>query len=235
MKINHRDPFELAKYIKNSKKKTQVKVYIDGKIKKINFGDVEHYKTNGLAIAIGEWDAIERLLFENEKFIRKYFIENNSRNSAVPLLNLTKVNARIEPGAIVRSGVEIEENAVIMMGAVVNIGASIGAKTMVDMNAVIGARAFVGKSCHIGAGAVIAGVLEPAGARPVVIGDNVLIGANAVVLEGIKIGNGAVVGALSVVTKDVPENAVVVGSPAVKVKGRQEVAKGKIEILEELR
>lgn len=70
-----------------------------------------------------------------------------------------------------------------MMGAVINIGAEIGPGSMIDMGAVLGGRAIVGANCHIGAGTVLAGVVEPPSAQPVVIEDDVLIGANAVVLK----------------------------------------------------
>ena len=142
------------------------------------------------------------------------------RNSAVPLLQVRDLHARIEPGALIRDHVEIGENAVIMMGAVINIGAVIGAGTMIDMNAVVGGRAIVGRQCHIGAGAVLAGVIEPASAKPVTIHDHVLVGANAVVIEGVEVGENAVVAAGAVVIDDVPANAVVAGCPAKIVKMR---------------
>ena len=107
-----------------------------------------------------------------------------------------------------------------MMGAVINIGAVVGEGTMIDMGAVLGGRATVGKNCHIGAGAVLAGVIEPASAVPVVVEDDVLIGANAVVIEGVHIGRGAVVAAGAVVIRDVPEDAVVAGCPARVIKHR---------------
>lgn len=66
---------------------------------------------------------------------------------------------------------------------------------MIDMGAVLGGRATVGKNCHVGAGAVLAGVVEPASATPVIIEDDVLIGANAVVIEGVRVGKGAVIAA----------------------------------------
>ena len=71
------------------------------------------------------------------------------------------------------------------------------------MGAILGGRATVGKNSHIGAGAVLAGVIEPASAEPVRIGDNVLVGANAVVIEGVQVGNGSVVAAGAIVTQDV--------------------------------
>ena len=105
-----------------------------------------------------------------------------------------------------------------MMGAVINIGAIIGEGSMIDMGAILGGRATVGKNCHIGAGAVLAGVIEPASAKPVVVDDGVLIGANAVVIEGVHIGENAVVAAGAVVVDDVPANMVVAGCPARVIK-----------------
>ena len=159
----------------------------------------------------------------------------DSRNSAVPLMDVKPVNARIEPGAIIRDRVEIGERAVIMMGAIINIGAVVGEDTMIDMGAVLGGRAIVGKRCHVGAGAVLAGVVEPASATPVVIEDDVLIGANAVVLEGVRVGRGAVVAAGSVVVSDVPENAVVAGVPARTIKIKDEKTRQKTALVDALR
>ena len=103
-------------------------------------------------------------------------MEYDRRNSAVPMLDVTDIEARIEPGAFIRDRVKIGKNAVVMMGAVINIGAEIGEGSMVDMNAVLGARATVGKNVHVGAGSVLAGVLEPPSATPVIVEDGVMIG-----------------------------------------------------------
>lgn len=147
-----------------------------------------------------------------------YIVENDMRNSAIPLLDKKNINARIEPGAIIRDEVEIHDNAVIMMGAIINIGAIVGEGSMIDMGAVLGGRAIVGRHCHIGAGTVLAGVVEPASAKPVTICDNVLIGANAVVIEGCTVGENSVVAAGAVVIEDVPANVVVAGCPAKIIK-----------------
>jgi 2,3,4,5-tetrahydropyridine-2-carboxylate N-succinyltransferase len=150
-------------------------------------------------------------------------------------LDLKNIDARIEPGAIIRDRVKIGKNAVIMMGAVINIGCEIGEGTMIDMNTVLGARATVGKNAHIGAGAVLAGVLEPPSAKPVTIEDNVVIGANAVVLEGVTVGENSVVAAGSIVTKDVPPNVVVAGTPAKIIKNKDDKTADKTKLMEDLR
>lgn len=162
-------------------------------------------------------------------------LEVQARNQAIPLLEINHLNARIEPGAIIRDHVEIKDRAVVMMGAVINIGAVIGEDTMIDMNAVIGGRAMVGNRCHVGAGAVLAGVIEPASATPVIVDDDVLIGANAVVVEGVHIGRGAVVGAGAVVLEDVPDHMVVAGVPARIIKEKDFKTENKTALLDALR
>lgn len=226
---------DLIQYIKNAKKTTPIKVYLKGELLDTDNDNVRIFGTKGFYVIFGDLSEVQKILDKNKQTIEDYVIENNCRNSAVPLLDLTTVNARIEPGAIIRDKVTIGANAVIMMGAIINIGASIGEETMIDMNAVIGARGIIGKRCHIGAGAVISGVLEPPSKTPVIIEDDVLIGANAVILEGVRIGKGAVVGAGSVVTKDVPANTIVVGVPAKIVKEKDEKITAKTQIIPDLR
>lgn len=229
------NPYKIAEFIKNAKKTTPVKAYIDGLLENTDFGSINHFGMNNFWILIGENEDVEKFIQENSAMIKNYFVEYDKRNSAIPLLDTRKINARIEPGAIIRDRVSIGDNAVIMMGAIINIGAEIGSGTMIDMNAVLGARASVGSNCHIGAGAVLAGVLEPPSAKPVIVEDNVLIGANAVVLEGINVGKGAVVAAGSVVTKDVLPGTVVAGIPARVIKNIEDLDKDKNKLLDDLR
>ncbi len=229
------DPYQIAKFIKEAEKKTTVKAYINLTAEVDTTGDFKCFGTYPSYTLIGDYSKIQPWLEANKAVISAMHIDNNARNSAIDLLDIKAVNARIEPGAVIRDHVTIGDSAVIMMGAVINIGANIGSGTMIDMGAILGARAHVGKNSHVGAGCVLAGVLEPPSKEPVMVGDNVLIGANAVILEGVKIGNGAVVGAGSVVTKDVGENEVVVGNPARVVKMADTLADGKKEILEDLR
>ena len=226
---------EIATLIATSKKKTPVKVYVKGRLKGTLPASVQTYTGQDYVLLVGDWEDIAPILQRSHTSIEYYHLENNRRNSALPMLDLKKINARIEPGAIIREKVTIGRNCIIMMGAVINIGVVIKPETMIDMNAVIGARAMIGKKCHIGAGAVIAGVLEPPSAHPVTIGDSVLVGANAVILEGVRVGRNAVIAAGAIVTKDVKANTVVAGVPARYIKQRSELAEDKASILEDLR
>ncbi|MBG9589389.1 2,3,4,5-tetrahydropyridine-2,6-dicarboxylate N-acetyltransferase [Cytobacillus firmus] len=230
------DANEIISFIQNSTKSTPVKVYIKGDLEAIDFGASAKSFVNGsTGVVFGEWSEISQAIEANQSKIEDYVIENDRRNSAIPLLDMKNIKARIEPGAIIRDQVEIGDNAVIMMGASINIGSVIGEGTMIDMNVVLGGRATVGKNCHIGAGTVLAGVIEPPSAKPVVVEDDVVIGANAVVLEGVTVGKGAVVAAGAIVIDDVPPYTVVAGTPARVIKEIDEKTKSKTEIKQELR
>ena len=223
------DAQEIINYIATAPKKTPVKLYVREKPgMKVQCG--RRGKT-----VFGDWEELKAILDANADSIDYYDVENDCRNSAVPMLDLKGINARIEPGAIIRDRVEIGDRAVIMMGAIINIGSVIGEGSMIDMGAVLGGRATVGKNCHIGAGTVLAGVVEPASATPVIIEDDVMIGANAVVLEGVRVGRGAVVAAGAVCVEDVPAGAVVAGVPARVIKMRDEKTNSKTGLEEGLR
>ena len=224
---------EIIQYIATAEKKTPVKVYIKEK-SPIDFGSAQVFGA-GDKIVFGDWKELAPILEANREYIEDMVVENDCRNSAIPLLDLKDIPARIEPGAIIREQVTIGKNAVIMMGAILNIGAVVGEGTMSDMGAVLGGRATVGAHCHIGAGTVLAGVVEPASATPVIVEDNVFMGANAVVIEGVHVGKNAVVAAGSVVIHDVPDNAVVAGVPARVIKMKDEGTNGKTELLDALR
>ncbi len=212
---------EIIAYIGAAEKKTPVKIYVKER-RPVDYGSAQVFGEGAGKVVFGDWRELGPILADHVDCIEDMVIENDRRNSAIPMLDLKNINARIEPGAIIREQVEIGDNAVIMMGAVINIGAVIGKGTMIDMGAILGGRATVGAGCHIGAGAVLAGVIEPASATPVIVEDGVLVGANAVVIEGVHVGKNAVVAAGAVVIEDVPENAVVAGCPARVIKMKDE-------------
>lgn len=227
------DANEIIEYIRTSPKKTPVKVYLWGG-EEVAFPNCQVFAgSEGCRLVFGDWAEVAPVLRANT--FTQVRIENDCRNSAIPMLDLKDIPARIEPGAILREQVTIGKNAVIMMGAILNIGAVVGEGSMIDMGAVLGGRATVGRNCHIGAGAVLAGVIEPASATPVIVEDNVLIGANAVVIEGCRIGHDAVVAAGAVVVGDVPPNTVVAGCPARVIKVKDEKTAGKTALVEALR
>lgn len=226
---------EIIERIRTAPKQTPVRVYLRQRAP-IDFPNAKAFDMgNGTAIVFGDWKDISPALEAHREQIEDMVIENDCRNSAIPLLDKKGVNARIEPGAIIREQVEIGDNAVIMMGAIINIGAVVGAGSMIDMGAVLGGRAIVGKNCHVGAGAVLAGVIEPASATPVVVEDDVLIGANAVLIEGVRVGKGAVVAAGAVVISDVEPGSVVAGVPARTIKMKDARAEAKTRLVDALR
>jgi 2,3,4,5-tetrahydropyridine-2-carboxylate N-succinyltransferase len=104
-------------------------------------------------------------------------------------------NVRLVPGgSAIRTGSYIAPGVICMPPMYINIGAYVDSGTMVDSHALVGTCAQIGKNVHISAAAQIGGVLEPAGARPVIIEDNVMIGGNCGVYEGVMIRNRAVLG-----------------------------------------
>ncbi|GEL08161.1 2,3,4,5-tetrahydropyridine-2,6-dicarboxylate N-acetyltransferase [Salisediminibacterium halotolerans] len=230
------DANEIISFISNSEKSTPVKVHVKGDLDGIDFGaNTKTFIQGNTGVLFGEWKDIQPAVKNNESKIEDIVVENDRRNSAIPTLDLKNIHARIEPGSIIRDQVEIGDSAVIMMGAAINIGSVVGSGTMIDMNATLGGRATVGNNCHIGAGAVLAGVIEPPSADPVVVEDGVVVGANAVILEGVRVGEGSVVAAGAIVTNDVPPNSVVAGTPAKVIKQIDEKTKGKTEMKAELR
>lgn len=230
------DAQQIIEFIQKSQKKTPVKVYVRGDLTSVVLPEaIQAFVGTGFSVLFGEWADIEAVLRDHGTAIDDVVVESDRRNSAIPLLDTKHIRARIEPGAIIRDQVTIGDNAVIMMGAVINIGAVIGEGTMIDMNAVVGGRGTIGRNCHIGAGAVVAGVIEPPSAKPVIVEDDVLVGANAVLLEGVRVGKGSVVAAGAIVIDDVPEYSVVAGVPARVIKKIDDKTRSKVEIKQELR
>lgn len=227
--------YDLIDYISKATKKSPVKFYVQGENLKKVLKTYEYYGDNSSGVVFCEAKEVEAIKEKLGSSLSQSRIEMDRLNSAIPLANYSQYNCRIEPGVQIRDQVEIGDGCVLMMGAVINIGAKIGANTMIDMNTVLGGRATVGDNCHIGAGTVLAGVIEPPSADPVVVEDEVLIGANSVVLEGVHIGQGAVIAAGSIVIDDVPAASVYAGSPAQKIKDVDADTEQKTEIIASLR
>lgn len=106
---------------------------------------------------------------------------------------------RVVPGAVARFGSHVAPGAVLMP-SFVNIGARVGADSMIDTWATVGSCAQVGARVHVSGGVGIGGVLEPAGAIPVVVEDDAFLGSRAIVVEGARVRTGAKLGAGTVLT-----------------------------------
>jgi len=114
-------------------------------------------------------------------------------------------NIRIVPGgSAIRDGCYVGKGVVCMPPMYINVGAYVDDETMIDSHALVGSCAQVGKRVHLSAGAQIGGVLEPIGAMPVIIEDDVLVGGNCGVYEGTLVGAGAVLAAGTILTGSTP-------------------------------
>jgi 2,3,4,5-tetrahydropyridine-2-carboxylate N-succinyltransferase len=107
-------------------------------------------------------------------------------------------------GTTIRDGAFVAKNVIIMPPAYINVGAFVDEGTLVDSHALVGSCAQIGKRVHISAAAQIGGVLEPVGAMPVIIEDDVLVGGNCGVYEGTIVKRRAVIGSGVVLTGSTP-------------------------------
>jgi 2,3,4,5-tetrahydropyridine-2-carboxylate N-succinyltransferase len=112
---------------------------------------------------------------------------------------------RIVPGgSSIRDGSYIGRGVICMPPMFVNVGAYVGEGTIIDSHALVGSCAQIGSNCHISAGAQIGGVLEPVGAMPVIIEDDVLVGGNSGVYEGTVVKRRAILGTGTILNRSIP-------------------------------
>ena len=119
---------------------------------------------------------------------------------------------RVVPGgSSVRAGAYVARGVVCMPPMYINVGAYVDEGTLVDSHALVGSCAQIGKKCHISAAAQIGGVLEPIGALPVIVEDEVLVGGNCGVYEGTVVKKRAVLGSGTILNRSTPVYDVVTG------------------------
>jgi 2,3,4,5-tetrahydropyridine-2,6-dicarboxylate N-succinyltransferase len=133
--------------------------------------------------------------------------------STYPVKQLTGAEGvRIVPGgSSIRDGCYVGRGVTCMPPMYINVGAYVGEGTMIDSHALVGSCAQVGRHCHISAAAQIGGVLEPVGALPVIIEDEVLVGGNCGVYEGVVVKRRAVLGSGTILNRSTPVYDVVRG------------------------
>ncbi len=131
----------------------------------------------------------------------RFFDKDTLRTRAFTLDDKVRI---VPGGTTIRNGAFLAHGVICMPPAYVNIGAHVGEGTMIDSHALVGTCAQIGARVHISAAAQIGGVLEPAGARPVIIEDDVLVGGNCGVYEGVVVRARAVLGSGVVLNASTP-------------------------------
>jgi 2,3,4,5-tetrahydropyridine-2,6-dicarboxylate N-succinyltransferase len=114
-----------------------------------------------------------------------------------------ELGVRVVPPAVARYG-SFLSRGVILMPSYVNIGAWVGPNTMVDTWATVGSGAQIGADVHLAGGVGIGGVLEPPGARPVIVEDGAFIGSRCIIVEGVRVGREAVLAPNVSLTASIP-------------------------------
>jgi 2,3,4,5-tetrahydropyridine-2-carboxylate N-succinyltransferase len=148
---------------------------------------------------------------------------------------------RIVPGgSSVRDGVYLGKGVTCMPPMYINVGAYVGDGTMIDSHALVGSCAQIGRNCHISAASQIGGVLEPVGALPVIVEDEVMVGGNCGVYEGTVVKRQAVLGTGTILNRSTPvydivrgevygatdDDPLVIPEGAVVVAGARAISKG---------
>jgi 2,3,4,5-tetrahydropyridine-2-carboxylate N-succinyltransferase len=147
----------------------------------------------------GEWRVNE----EAQRAILEYFrmrelepreVGPFEYHDKIPLKHgYEQLGVRVVPPATARYGAFLSPG-VVLMPSYVNIGAWVGPNTMVDTWATVGSGARIGADVHLAGGVGIGGVLEPPGARPVIVEDGAFVGSRAAIVEGVVVGEQAVIG-----------------------------------------
>ncbi len=157
----------------------------------------------------GDW----RVNGEAQEAILEYFrLRKVEPQEAGPFEYLDKIplkrdyerlGVRVVPPAAARYGSYLSPG-VVMMPSYVNIGAWVGPRTMVDTWATVGSGAQIGADVHLAGGVGVGGVLEPPGARPVIVEDGAFVGSRCILTEGVRVRAGAVLGPNVSLTASVP-------------------------------
>lgn len=175
----------------------------------LNKGEIRAAEKIGSAWRVNDWVKKGVLLGFRIGTLQNYSINSDFRffdKSTFPLkkLSLSDEIRQVPGGSSIRDGAYLAKGVVVMPPAYINVGAFVDAGSMIDSHALVGSCAQIGKRVHLSAAAQIGGVLEPVGALPVIIEDEVLIGGNSGIYEGTIVSAGAVIGAGTILTGSTP-------------------------------
>ncbi len=170
----------------------------------LDSGEVRVAEMVGAEVIVNQWLKYAILLLFRLAEMETIELGPFEYEDKIPLKkDFAAAGVRVLPGASARWGSHLEPGT-IMMPSYVNIGAYVGSGTMVDTWATVGSCAQIGRNVHLSGGVGIGGVLEPAQAAPVMIGDECYIGSRCVIAEGARVGEGSVLGAGAILTGSIP-------------------------------
>lgn len=182
----------------------QAREEIEAAIAGLDRGEIRVAEKTGEGWVVNEWAKEAILLYFRIRDMETFEIGPYEYHDKIPLKKgLARQGVRVVPPGTVRYGAHCEPGVIVMPGYV-NIGAYVGAGTMVDTWATVGSCAQIGREVHLSGGVGIGGVLEPPGARPVIVEDGAFIGSRSIVVEGTVVEEKAVLGANTVLTASTP-------------------------------
>jgi 2,3,4,5-tetrahydropyridine-2,6-dicarboxylate N-succinyltransferase len=177
---------------------------VEETIAALDGGELRVAEKRGEEWIVNEWVKKAILLYFRLRTMEPVEVGPFTYHDKIPLKrDYAERGVRVVPPATARFGSFLSPD-VILMPSYVNIGAWVGPRTMVDTWATVGSCAQIGADVHLAGGVGIGGVLEPPGARPVIVEDGAFIGSRCIVTEGTVVGEGAVLGANVVLTGSIP-------------------------------
>jgi 2,3,4,5-tetrahydropyridine-2-carboxylate N-succinyltransferase len=184
--------------------RAETQLAIEEVIEGLDRGEIRLAEKSGDEWQVHAWVQQAILLYFRLRQMETWQVGPFEYHDKIPLKHdYARLGVRVVPPAVARYGSFLEPG-VIMMPSYVNIGARVGSGTMVDTWATVGSGAQIGRNVHLAGGVGIGGVLEPPGARPVVVEDAAFIGSRCIITEGTLIEEGAVLGANVTITSSTP-------------------------------
>ena len=177
---------------------------VEDTIAALDRGELRVAEKRGDEWIVHEWVKKAILLFFRLRQMEPLEVGPFLYHDKIPLKrDYAERGVRVVPPAAARFGSFLSPD-VVLMPSYVNIGAWVGPRTMVDTWATVGSCAQIGADVHLAGGVGIGGVLEPPGARPVIVEDGAFVGSRCIVTEGTIVGERAVLGANVVLTSSIP-------------------------------